>query len=333
MARSVPQPPFPSELLADLHADNLAPELCEQLWPMVRSDPDALRYLNELDQVNTHLRALGDDDRVVHRMPDDVAERMFGLLAELDAGDGPTERLSRTEHPSSPQHLSSPEHPSTPGHLSSTQRLSTPGHLSSTQHLSSPEHLNSPERPHSPEHLSSTQYLSSPKHPSTPAHLSAVPSPTPEPGIAAEPAPISLARHRSRRRMRLLAAAAATVAVLAGAGAVFTTLDTTENGTPTAAPFLDPADPGDDLTVAAALSALGKRDVRGPLADDAALTRCVRANGIDRTVLGASSITFRGDEAVLVLVNGARTPTITALVVGTDCTTGAPNQLAVRDIG
>ncbi|MFE5475414.1 MULTISPECIES: hypothetical protein [unclassified Nocardia] len=246
----MPQPPFPSELLADLHADNLAPELCEQLWPVVRTDEDALHYLNKLDEVNTHLRTLATDERVMHRMPDDVADRMFRFVAELDAGEGPTERI-------------------------------TP--------------------------------------------LAAVP-----PAPAGE-APISLDRYRSRRRLGLLAAAAATVAVLAGAGAVFSTFDTTE-GTPTAAPFTEPA-AADELTTAAALRALGKRDVIGPLADEAALTRCVQANGIDRAVLGASNITFRGSDAVLVLVQGEQAPTITALVVGTGCTTGTPERLTLRDIG
>ncbi|MFC9662673.1 hypothetical protein ACFVJ5_20765 [Nocardia sp. NPDC127606] len=257
MSRSVPQPPFPSELLADLHADNLAPELCEQLWPVVRTDEDALHYLNKLDEVNTHLRTLATDERVMHRMPDDVADRMFRFVAELDAGEGPTERI-------------------------------TP--------------------------------------------LAAVPpAPPAEPVPTADQAPISLDRYRSRRRLGLLAAAAAAVAVLAGAGAVFSTFDTTE-GIPTAAPFTEPA-AADELTTAAALRALGKRDVIGPLADEAALTRCVRANGIDRAVLGASNITFRGSEAVLVLVQGEQAPTITALVVGTGCTTGTPEQLTLRDIG
>ncbi|MGW0639981.1 hypothetical protein [Nocardia salmonicida] len=256
MSRSVPQPPFPSELLADLHADNLAPEVREQLWPVVRTDVDALHYLNKLDEVNTHLRTLATDERVTHRMPDDVADRMFRFVAQLDAGDGPTDRI-------------------------------TP--------------------------------------------LSAAKASPAEPVPTADEAPLSLDRYRSRRRLGLLAAAAATVAVLAGAGAVFSTSDTTE-GTPTAAPFTEPA-AADELTTAAALRALGKRDVIGPLADDAALTRCVQANGIDRAVLGASNITFRGSDAVLVLVQGAEAPTITALVVGTGCTTGTPEQLTLRDIG
>ncbi|MFC6011632.1 hypothetical protein [Nocardia lasii] len=275
MTRSVPQPPFPSELLADLHADNLAPDLREQLWPMVRTDVDALHYLNKLDEVNLHLRTLAADDRIMHRMPDDVAARMFRFVADLDAGDGPTERLT----PAStllPPDLDGP-----------TARLST-----------------LPAEPTPPLSDDPTERLT---------------------------APIPLAQHRARRRMAWLAAAAATVAVLAGAGALVTTLDTTE-GTPTAAPVTTPAEP-DDLTTAAALSALGKRTTVGPLADEAALTRCVQANGIDRPVLGTSTITYRGTDAVLILLPGPQTPTLTALVVGSGCTTDTPQQLTIRDIG
>ncbi|WP_378545153.1 hypothetical protein [Nocardia rhizosphaerae] len=255
----MPQPPFPSELLADLHGDNLAPELREQLLPQVSTDPDALHYLNQLDEVNAHLRTLGADEHVVHRMPDDVADRMFRFIAELDAGDGPTDRVT-------PLAVAPPvQEPSAP-------------------------------IPQVPE------------------------------------APVSLARYRSRRGLGLLAAAAAAVAVIAGAGAVVSTFGTTD-GTPSAAPSTAPAAGGDELTVTAALSALGKRDVRGPLADEAALERCVQANDVDRAVLGASSITFRGADAVLVLVAGPQPPTITALVVGPGCATGSPEQLALRDIG
>ncbi len=285
MSRSVPQPPFPSELLADLHGDNLAAELREQLLPQVSADPDALHYLSRLDEVNVHLRALATDERVMHPMPDDVADRMFRFVADLDleADDGPTERLTTM-----PQ--AQPDGP--------TVRLTALPHT----------------QPDGPTDRLSTM---------------AVPPPPPRPPVDA---PVSLAQYRSRRRRGWLAAAAASVAVLAGAGAVVTTLDTTD-GTPTAAPFTEPDTPGDELTTAAALSALGKREVNGPLADEAALARCVQANGVDRTVLGASSITFRGTDAVLVLVIGPKPPTITALVVGAGCTTGAPEQLALRDIG
>ncbi|MFI5500305.1 hypothetical protein ACIA5E_14660 [Nocardia asteroides] len=303
----MPQPPFPSELLADLHADNLAPELREQLWPKVSTDPDALHYLSQLDEVNLHLRALATDDPVLHPMPDDVADRMFRFIADLDldAEDGPAD------------HASTPED-------GPTERLSTPLAAQEdgpTERLSTPLAAQEDGRT---DRLSTL--LAAQDGPTERLTAASVP---PQPPVDA---PVSLAQYRSRRRMGWLAAAAATVAVLAGAGAVVTTLDTTD-GTPTAAPIIEPDTGGDELTTAAALSALGKREVSGPLGDEGALARCVQANGVDRAVLGASNITYRGTDAVLVLVIGPKPPTITALVVGAGCTTGAPEQLALRDIG
>ncbi|WP_433712715.1 hypothetical protein ACQP2U_42000 [Nocardia sp. CA-084685] len=92
--RSVPQPPFSPELLADLHADNVAPELSEQLWPVVRNDPDALRFLNSLDDVSAELRALGRDERVIHTMPADIAARLEDFVEGLDAAQEPNQRAA-----------------------------------------------------------------------------------------------------------------------------------------------------------------------------------------------------------------------------------------------
>ncbi|SFL63292.1 Uncharacterised protein [Nocardia asteroides] len=308
MARSVPQPPFPSELLADLHADNLAPELREQLWPKVSTDPDALHYLSQLDEVNLHLRALATDDPVMHPMPDDVADRMFRFIADLDLDTGD----ETTDVPSSPED-------------GPTERLST---LLAAQEDGPTERLSTPlaATEDGPTDRLGTLLPAQEDGPTERLTASSVPA---QPPVAA---PVSLAQYRSRRRMGWLAAAAATVAVLASAGAVVSTLDTTD-GTPTAAPIIEPDPGGDELTTAAALSALGKREVSGPLGDEGALARCVQANGVDRAVLGASNITYRGADAVLVLVIGPKPPTITALVVGAGCTTGAPEQLALRDIG
>ncbi|MFI6777182.1 hypothetical protein [Nocardia sp. NPDC050412] len=93
-SRPVPQPPFSPELLADLHADNVAPELSEQLWPVVRNDPDALRFLNSLDDVSAELRALGRDERVIHAMPADIAARLEDFVEGLDAAQGPIEQVA-----------------------------------------------------------------------------------------------------------------------------------------------------------------------------------------------------------------------------------------------
>ncbi|MBF6315564.1 hypothetical protein IU453_02060 [Nocardia cyriacigeorgica] len=97
--RSVPQPPYSAELLADLHADNLSRELSEQLWPAVHGDPEAQRYLRSLDEVSAHLRALGRDDRIIHPMPDDVASRLRQWAEELGPAEPdqePTARIHET---------------------------------------------------------------------------------------------------------------------------------------------------------------------------------------------------------------------------------------------
>lgn len=76
----VPQPPYPVELIADLHADNLPPAVESQLWPLVRRDPDAVEVLHALDRVTDQLRALGKDSSARSTMPADIAARMNEAL-------------------------------------------------------------------------------------------------------------------------------------------------------------------------------------------------------------------------------------------------------------
>ncbi|WP_216892009.1 hypothetical protein [Nocardia alni] len=108
MARSAPQPPFSTDLLADLHADNVAPDLSEQLWPQVRRDPEALRFLRSLDDVTAELRTLGQDSAVLHPMPAQVTERLDRLLDQLACGDPPLDGESgwvNAEHVATVHHL------------------------------------------------------------------------------------------------------------------------------------------------------------------------------------------------------------------------------------
>lgn len=79
----VPQPPFPAELLADLHAGNIDPELEARLWPAVRQDPDARRYLESLDAMRRSLTGLAESDRVVRPMPADIAARLEAFAESL----------------------------------------------------------------------------------------------------------------------------------------------------------------------------------------------------------------------------------------------------------
>ncbi len=43
---TVPEPPFSADLLAELHADNLPPDVADKLWPVVLRDPEAVRILD-----------------------------------------------------------------------------------------------------------------------------------------------------------------------------------------------------------------------------------------------------------------------------------------------
>ncbi|GAB2698365.1 hypothetical protein [Nocardia thraciensis] len=274
-ARSMPQPPFSTDLLADLHADNVPPELSEQLWPQVRNDPEALRFVRSLDDVTSELQALSRDSRLLHPMPADVGARMDSLLDELARGDHP-EQAAPGEHVATVHHLpfSEPTGEATP-----------------------------PTRP-----------------------MPAVPSEVP-------PEPIRLDERRSRR-LRWLTAVAATVAVIVGSLIAVDAVresDTDQKASPTTRsgpPALD-GDPSD----AVLLSALGRNDVAGPLGLPGAMTRCVAAAGLDRTVLGSMDVTFRDRPAVVILLTSARPPKITALVVGTGCGPGDAQVLEQRDIG
>ncbi|RDI48305.1 hypothetical protein [Nocardia mexicana] len=277
-ARSVPQPPFSTDLLADLHADNVAPELSEQLWPQVRNDPEALRFLRSLDDVTSELQALGRDSRVLHAMPADVGARMDRLLDDLARGDHP-ERNASGEHVATVHHLP----------------------------ISGP-----------------------------PAHADDAPPATrPMPAVTGEdpPEPIRLDERRSRR-LRWLTAAAAAVAIIAGSLIAVDAVresDTTQKASPTTetgAPQLD-----GDSSDAVLLSALGRNDVAGPLGLPGAMTRCIAAAGLDRAVIGSMDVTFRDRPAVVILLNSARPPKITALVVGTGCGPGDAQVLEQRDIG
>lgn len=93
----VPQPPFPAELLADLHAGNIDPELSARLWPAVRQDPEARRYLDSLDSLSKSLSGLAESERVVHPMPGDIAARLATLAESLGGGTAPVDGAESVE--------------------------------------------------------------------------------------------------------------------------------------------------------------------------------------------------------------------------------------------
>jgi hypothetical protein len=74
------EPPYSPDLLADLHAGVLPDAVSEQLWPLVRQDPDAVRILDALDAVTERLATAGRELASGEPMPPGVAERIDRAL-------------------------------------------------------------------------------------------------------------------------------------------------------------------------------------------------------------------------------------------------------------
>jgi hypothetical protein len=286
--RPAPQPPFDTDLLADLHADNVPPELSGPLWSRVREDPEALRFLSLLDDVGAELRALGSDPQVLHPIPAELTHRLDRLLDDLSQSEPHTERVA-TVH-----------------------RLPFTG----------------------PPPESSASQSPSSQSPSSQVPPSEVPSSQPPSSHRAAPnAPMPMSRFRSRR-MRWIVVAAASAAVLAGTLAGIEAVRGRQVS-PNALPAKESGtiQLNDDLPAAQVLGAMGRSDLTGPLAAPGAVTACVAAAGLDRSVLGSMNVTYHGKPAALILLTGPHPPKITALVVGIHCAPGDPEVLEIRDIG
>ncbi|WP_328389634.1 hypothetical protein [Nocardia sp. NBC_00416] len=284
----IPQPPFAAELLADLHAGNIDPELSARLWPAVQRDPDAKRYLDSLDEVRDTLAGLGSSERITRPIPGDIAARLDALAESL--GSAPNDSSGGAW----PVEITDPLGGWSPA----------------------PSDPPPPQLPAGPASL-------------VPAPDNASPGTLPE--AAGVSAPISLDARRRRRRIAAGLAAAAAIVIAAGA-ALFIS-DPERDTAPIAAPPSQGDEPAAGLDTAVALRTLGRHDVGGRLADPAALAACVRANGIERPVLGSSDMNFRGRESVLILVGGRNGAQITALVVGPGCAPGSPEFMTATDIG
>ncbi|GAB0101054.1 hypothetical protein JMUB6875_00180 [Nocardia sp. JMUB6875] len=299
---TVPTPPFSTELLADLHGGVLPADQSERLWPAVRQDPEAMRYLNALDRVDDRLHDLGRDEHIAHPMPPEVADRLERMISDLATGDntpaggGPERLATVTRLPIAPPPVVRSTHPApaatAPMPILNGSSIFDTGRLD-------PRDLEEHEPVPDPEEYS-------------------------EPG---EPVPLE----RPSRRLRWLTVAAAAAAVVAGAVVAVDALGTrpATSGTKLAADAtLDASMPPGAL-----LTAMGHHDISGPLATGNALTDCLRAAGLDRQVLGARTVVFSGTPGVLVLLPGPKPPQITAAVLGTACGPGHPQVLQRADIG
>ncbi|GAA1459188.1 hypothetical protein [Williamsia maris] len=78
---SVPSgPPFPVDLVADLHAGVLPDEVAAELWPRVRADPDAMGVIAALDATRSDLASAPVD---AEPPPPAVAARIESTLAAI----------------------------------------------------------------------------------------------------------------------------------------------------------------------------------------------------------------------------------------------------------
>ncbi|WP_327142945.1 hypothetical protein [Nocardia sp. NBC_01327] len=295
-AGTIPRPPYSSELLADLHAGNVPADLSAQLWTQVRRDPDAMRYLRSLDQVNNRLRDLGRDEHIAHPMPIAITARLERMIDNLAATDLDTsDRVATVHRLPVPRQSTHPAPPSTaPMPVLNGSAIFDTGRLD-------PRELDDlvPEEPESEFDL------------------------TPGPAPATE---------RFSNRLRWLTAAAATAAITAGAVVAVDAVQT-RTGTPAAAQSAAALPLAAELPPTAVLTAMGHHDISGPLAAGNALSSCLRAAGLDRSVLGSRSVLYGGKPAVLVLLAGPHAPQITAAVLDNGCGPGNPQVLASTDIG
>ncbi|MCX4096513.1 hypothetical protein [Nocardia sp. alder85J] len=349
-ARSVPQPPYSADLLADLHADNLAPDVSDRLWPLVRDDPEAERFLRSLDDVSHELHRLGADPLVLHPMPTRVATRLDRMLDALAAGTDPAtlasdrtpaERTSghgrpvagnhrpvvETERPTadSARPMAGSGPPASGGGRSviDDRRSVIAGGLSAVNG--------------SRLTVDGGQSAMDGELPAVNSELPAVNSELSPAVLPFGPPPAARSARGLRPRWGAAAAAAAVALVAGGLAAVAAVHDrpatTAASGAATTTPSAPAAASTGGLSRTALLDALGRDDVSGPLSRPDALTACVAAAGLDRTVLGAVNTGYQGDPAVLILLAGPQPPTITALVVGPGCRPGDPQLLETRDIG
>ncbi|RMI34086.1 hypothetical protein [Nocardia stercoris] len=315
--RPLPRPPFDAALLADLHGDNVPAEVAADLWPAVRQDPDAVRYLAELDAVNDSLRALGTETEVLHRMPNAVRDRLDTLLDQLSADAGPDvapgtdpDRLAGSVGVArGPASVAGPRllTAGTADASALTDSAPTAGEAAAAGAITEPVRL-AAQAPATDQCAGEAA------------------------GSSGDQAPVAeLDQYRARRR-RLLAAAAAAVPLMTF-GIIAVVAGHHDSDSPSALRPSSTTLSEGDLAPAALLGAMGRNDVTGRLAAPGALNACVRAAGADRQVLGSTDTTFQGQPAALILVAGPHPPTVTALIVGTGCAPGDPQLRVHRDIG
>lgn len=105
MPRGTAGPPWPVDLLADLHAGALDEAQAAELWPQVRADAEAMAVLDALDATKADLATLSAAP--VAPMPADIAARLDAALAE-ESSRTPVQQVTpdaRGHQPGQPERL------------------------------------------------------------------------------------------------------------------------------------------------------------------------------------------------------------------------------------
>ncbi|WP_124709445.1 anti-sigma factor family protein [Gordonia insulae] len=151
--------------------------------------------------------------------------------------------------------------------------------------------------------------------------------------VAALPTPSDRARRNRWFAAGGIAAAAAVVAAVAISISVVRTpsTDPPVQAQPSASGTIGDLAPGERVAL---LSVLGRNDV-APFPSEAALRRCLAANGVaaDTVILGTGPVTVRDRQAVVILLGTGVAGRFDALVVGPDCATGNPATISRSLIG
>ena len=80
---ALPEPPYSTRLLADLHAGALHPDVADHVRARLHTDPRAQSTLATLDAMTAALRRLRDEEMT---MPAEIAERLDATIDRLTDG-------------------------------------------------------------------------------------------------------------------------------------------------------------------------------------------------------------------------------------------------------
>lgn len=349
-----PEPPFPPDLVARLHAGVLDDRTAHDLWPAVLADPDAAELVRSLDAVRAGLAESAGSAGLTGSSVSPVAP---GSTVSADPA-VPADPADPAGATASDPHTPDATPPAAPMDGSSGPDAVVPAHVSAR--LRHALLAASDER-----HVHSAAPTGPPVGPADEHACTGSRSTRAGEGSASDARRVAHLRPRRSRALLTSAAAVVIGAVLiaaptlwAAAGDDGTSAAVAEDAPPSTGthPGLlhagsahgDPdhdgrasgvsdrpaARSGGSLTPAQILSVDG-RDDPGPFSDPSRLAACLAANGLPphSRLLGSGPVEVDGRKGTLLLVPGPRPPKLTGLVVTDACGRRGNGLLYRSDVG